>query len=160
VAIAGQRAADTINNLIDATGGRVLDPNDLEGFRIGHDGDGLYVDGKSFDNVADAIGHIVETSLQDTALEGGDVYRKRALYRSLEDGFDPSGIQHALETAAAYSRHQDQQARIERLAEDEAPLVRQDGDTLLVRDVQVESGPIPGRSEAAVNDPIALPVAM
>jgi len=133
MSVAAQRAADTINNLIDATGARVLDPSALDDYTIGYDGDGLYVDGESFDNVADAIGHIVETSLQDTALEGGDVYRKRALYRSLEDGFDPSGIQHALETAAAYSRHQDQQVRIERLAEDEAvadELVRFEAGTL------------------------------
>lgn len=120
MSVAAQRAVDTINGLVDATGGRILDPDILDGFTLGYDGEGLYVDDQRFDSASDAIAHIVEQSLVDTPIEGGDVYVKRAVYRSLEDGFDPAGIQQALETAQAYSRYQTNATAIERLAEDEA----------------------------------------
>lgn len=120
MSVAAQRAADTINDLVDATGGRLLDPSDMRGIEIGYDGDGVYAGNRRFDSVADAIDHIVETRLEKTAIEGGDVYAKRALYRQLEDGFDMAKMVEALETAEAHGHYQQRAAEIERLADDEA----------------------------------------
>ncbi|MDZ7748844.1 MAG: hypothetical protein U5K43_08320 [Halofilum sp. (in: g-proteobacteria)] len=115
MSVAAQRAADAINALVDATGGRLLDPGSLAGATIGYDGEGLYADGERFDSVAAAVEHIVQAKLAGQAIEGGDVFVKRALYRELEAGeLDLADANDALTTARAYSRQQGHAAELER----------------------------------------------
>lgn len=134
-------AVDTINDLLDMTGGRLLEPGSLEPVAIRQEGDKLYVN----DNVGDinqsnpngwgrldpggqrvhsgeeAVGYMISDVLDGVAIEGGDPYIKRVLYQHVEHApVDVEQLHEDLAIAVEYSELQHRGALFEHLAEDPA----------------------------------------
>jgi hypothetical protein len=120
MAEAAHQAGQMIEGLVEATGGRLLNPGSIDDLTIGYDGDGLYVGGQSVDSVSEGLGVMMREVLGEHAIEGGDVYVKRALYQQLEGGggVDVTAVQQAMQTAEQYSQLQDQLPKLERLESD------------------------------------------
>lgn len=81
-------AVDMMNYLVQTVGGEVVNGYDLSGGRWGIDKDKLTVsfgDKKRFKKAEDLFNFGVARGISQLELAGGDVFRKRALYRTLEE---------------------------------------------------------------------------
>ncbi|MDN3518668.1 hypothetical protein QWY84_13690 [Aquisalimonas lutea] len=116
--LAVQGAADTIDGIVDAVGGRFLEPDAVGDLTLRYEArDGVYVNGTEVDSVDAGVNRLVAEALQATPIAGGDVHVKRALYNHLEAGeVDIAALKDELATAQRYSAYQEQAHRIEEIA--------------------------------------------
>jgi hypothetical protein len=118
--LAVEGAGDTIEGVLEAIGGRFVAPDELGEMTLRTNArEGIFANGERVDSIEAGVETLVRDALQGQAIEGGDVYVKRAVYRAVEgDDFSISALKDAVATGQRYSEAQQAQARAEALAED------------------------------------------
>jgi Ca2+-binding RTX toxin-like protein len=119
MASAAQQAGEVLNALIEATGGRLKDPEAVDALTIGYSGEHMTVNGRVVGDTAEGVEALIEEALAGQAIEGGDAFIKRALYQQIEAGETGAAeLVEVLTAARRYSAANEDSERLGRLRED------------------------------------------
>ncbi|WP_320176140.1 Ig-like domain-containing protein [Maridesulfovibrio sp.] len=112
--------ADTLNALIEASGGSILNAGDIGKVTIGYTKDEKHLNGEPIDSLSDGVDRGLLATIRSIQIEGGDPIIKRAIYNSRATTIEE--LLEDVQAAEKYRTYVENQDEIDQLLEAEGEI--------------------------------------